>query len=119
LQAVTKKGGRYLEAPVSGTKQPAEQGKLIFLTGGDEVSSCCPFEGSDPVDIAVNCAKLEISVHSSKLNISVHSRKSVRVSQHEDISLRHLMQQPSGLLMLATKGSDKRLQRVEGFVIWS
>jgi glyoxylate/succinic semialdehyde reductase len=35
-EAVTKKGGRYLEAPVSGTKQPAEQGKLIFLSGGDE-----------------------------------------------------------------------------------
>jgi hypothetical protein len=75
LQAVTKKGGRYLEAPVSGTKQPAEQGKLIFLSGGDEVSSCRPFEGSDPVDIAVHRTKLEISVHSIKLNISVHSRK--------------------------------------------
>jgi len=34
--AVTSKGGRYLEAPVSGSKGPAEQGTLIFLTGGDE-----------------------------------------------------------------------------------
>ena len=29
-------GAEYLEAPVSGSKQPAEQGTLIFLTGGDE-----------------------------------------------------------------------------------
>ncbi|MCM0080368.1 NAD(P)-dependent oxidoreductase [Geomonas sp. Red32] len=34
-QAVTGKGGRYLEAPVSGSKKPAEDGTLIFLTGGD------------------------------------------------------------------------------------
>ena len=27
-------GGLFLEAPVSGSKGPAEQGKLIFLTGG-------------------------------------------------------------------------------------
>jgi len=29
-------GGQYLEAPVSGSKQPAEQGALIFLCGGDK-----------------------------------------------------------------------------------
>lgn len=29
-------GGLYLEAPVSGSKQPAEQGALIFLCGGDQ-----------------------------------------------------------------------------------
>ena len=33
--AVTKRGGRFLEAPVSGTKKPAEDGTLIILTGGD------------------------------------------------------------------------------------
>jgi len=33
--AVTDMGGRYLEAPVSGTKKPAEDGTLIFLTAGD------------------------------------------------------------------------------------
>lgn len=32
--AVRAAGGAYLEAPVSGSKGPAEQGKLIFLTGG-------------------------------------------------------------------------------------
>ena len=36
LQLVTEAGGSYLEAPVSGSKQPAEQGTLIFLCGGDE-----------------------------------------------------------------------------------
>jgi 3-hydroxyisobutyrate dehydrogenase-like beta-hydroxyacid dehydrogenase len=35
-EAVTAKGGRYLEAPVSGSKVPAETGTLIFLCGGDE-----------------------------------------------------------------------------------
>mmetsp|Transcript_15001 Transcript_15001/g.50321 ORF Transcript_15001/g.50321 Transcript_15001/m.50321 type:complete len:293 (-) Transcript_15001:21-899(-) len=33
--AVTEKGGRFLEAPVSGSKAPAEAGALIFLCGGD------------------------------------------------------------------------------------
>ncbi len=35
-EAVRLKGGRYLEAPVIGTKKPAEDGNLIFLCGGDE-----------------------------------------------------------------------------------
>lgn len=32
--AVRAKGALYLEAPVSGSKGPAEQGQLIFLTAG-------------------------------------------------------------------------------------
>jgi len=35
-RAVTDLGGRFLEAPVSGSKGPAEQGQLIFLCAGDE-----------------------------------------------------------------------------------
>lgn len=34
--AVLKKGGRFLEAPVSGSKKQAEDGILIFLCAGDE-----------------------------------------------------------------------------------
>ncbi|KAG2500279.1 hypothetical protein HYH03_001857 [Edaphochlamys debaryana] len=34
--AVRAKGATFLEAPVSGSKGPAEQGKLIFLTAGDQ-----------------------------------------------------------------------------------
>lgn len=34
--AVTERGGRFLEAPVSGTKKPAEDGTLVFLAAGDE-----------------------------------------------------------------------------------
>mmetsp|Transcript_6601 Transcript_6601/g.19038 ORF Transcript_6601/g.19038 Transcript_6601/m.19038 type:complete len:393 (+) Transcript_6601:177-1355(+) len=33
--AIRGAGGRYIEAPVSGSKGPAEQGTLIFLTAGD------------------------------------------------------------------------------------
>lgn len=33
---VISKGGRFMEAPVSGSKIPAELGQLIFLCGGDE-----------------------------------------------------------------------------------
>lgn len=33
---VTGAGGRFLEAPVSGSKKPAIDGQLIFLTGGDK-----------------------------------------------------------------------------------
>ena len=35
-RAVQDKGGRFLEAPVSGSKQPAETGNLVFLCAGDE-----------------------------------------------------------------------------------
>ena len=35
MQAITATGAQYLEAPVSGSKQPAEQGQLIFLCGGE------------------------------------------------------------------------------------
>ncbi|KAG8466382.1 hypothetical protein KFE25_002138 [Diacronema lutheri] len=33
--AVRAKGGKFLEAPVSGSKKPAADGQLIFLTAGD------------------------------------------------------------------------------------
>ena len=33
---ITKAGGRFLEAPVSGTKKPAEDGTLIILAAGDK-----------------------------------------------------------------------------------
>ena len=44
LQLVTEAGGSYLEAPVGGSKQPAEQGDLVFLCGGDRAlfEKCAP-----------------------------------------------------------------------------
>lgn len=33
--AIAERGGRYLEAPVSGSKKPAEDGALVFLCAGD------------------------------------------------------------------------------------
>ncbi|KAI5081678.1 hypothetical protein GOP47_0001421 [Adiantum capillus-veneris] len=35
-KAIAEKGGRFLEAPVSGSKKPAEDGTLIILAAGDE-----------------------------------------------------------------------------------
>jgi 3-hydroxyisobutyrate dehydrogenase-like beta-hydroxyacid dehydrogenase len=35
-KAISSKGGRFLEAPVSGSKKPAEDGALVFLCAGDE-----------------------------------------------------------------------------------
>lgn len=35
-QSITEQGGRFLEAPVSGSKKPAEDGTLIFLCAGDQ-----------------------------------------------------------------------------------
>ena len=41
-EIVKSKGGKFLEAPVSGSKGPAEKGQLIFLCGGDqEVFDAC------------------------------------------------------------------------------
>ncbi|ALC14996.1 3-hydroxyisobutyrate dehydrogenase/ beta-hydroxyacid dehydrogenase [Desulfuromonas soudanensis] len=45
--AVAARGGRYLEAPVSGTRKPAEDGTLIILAGGDRSlfdDACGPLE---------------------------------------------------------------------------
>ena len=44
MQVVTEAGGSYLEAPVGGSKQPAEQGNLVFLCGGDKAlfDKCAP-----------------------------------------------------------------------------
>jgi len=33
---VVERGGRFLEAPVTGSKVPARDGQLVFLTAGDE-----------------------------------------------------------------------------------
>ena len=44
-EAVLKRGGRYLEAPVSGTKKPAEDGTLIILAAGDRSL----YEEAEPV----------------------------------------------------------------------
>ncbi|KAE8675184.1 putative oxidoreductase GLYR1 [Hibiscus syriacus] len=35
-EAITSKGGHFLEAPVSGSKQPAETGQLVILAAGDK-----------------------------------------------------------------------------------
>ncbi|KAJ6874042.1 glyoxylate/succinic semialdehyde reductase 1-like [Populus alba x Populus x berolinensis] len=35
-QAITSTGGAFLEAPVSGSKQPAETGQLVILAAGDK-----------------------------------------------------------------------------------
>lgn len=40
---MTAKGGVFLEAPVSGSKQPAETGQLIILSAGDKVSNTFVF----------------------------------------------------------------------------
>jgi len=37
-QAITGKGGRFVEGPVSGSKKPAEDGQLIILAAGDKVT---------------------------------------------------------------------------------
>ncbi|KAF7825919.1 glyoxylate/succinic semialdehyde reductase 1 [Senna tora] len=35
-EAITSRGGRFLEAPVSGSKKPAEDGQLVILAAGDK-----------------------------------------------------------------------------------
>ena len=42
---VRDRGGRFVEAPVSGSKGPAEQGTLIFLTAGDKevIAEAAPY----------------------------------------------------------------------------
>eukprot|EP01034_Spumella_vulgaris_P026195 gene26194-32732_t len=37
-EIVLSKGGQFLEAPVSGSKVPAETGQLIFLCGGNQTT---------------------------------------------------------------------------------
>ncbi|XP_028774537.1 glyoxylate/succinic semialdehyde reductase 1 [Neltuma alba] len=35
-EAITSRGGRFLEGPVSGSKKPAEDGQLVILAAGDK-----------------------------------------------------------------------------------
>ncbi|XP_054783318.1 glyoxylate/succinic semialdehyde reductase 1-like [Prosopis cineraria] len=35
-EVITSRGGRFLEAPVSGSKKPAEDGQLVILAAGDK-----------------------------------------------------------------------------------
>ena len=53
VQLVRGVGAEYLEAPVSGSKAPAEQGTLIFLAGGDHAL----FERAGPLLDAMGKAK--------------------------------------------------------------
>lgn len=39
-QAIEHKGGYFLEAPVSGSKKPAEDGQLVILAAGKKVKYC-------------------------------------------------------------------------------
>jgi glyoxylate/succinic semialdehyde reductase len=61
LQLVHDAGGQYLEAPVSGSKGPAEQGTLIFLTGGDQEL----FDRSSPLLDVMGKAKFFLGQASS------------------------------------------------------
>ena len=64
-QIVKEAGGSYLEAPVSGSKQPAEQGTLIFLCGGDQAL----FEEAGPLLDVMGKAKLFLgNVRSTSLS---------------------------------------------------
>jgi len=50
LQAIAAKGGDFLEAPVSGSKQPAEMATLIILAAGSKVhrtSTLCQLGSKD------------------------------------------------------------------------
>ena len=55
-EAVVKAGGDFLDAPVSGTKKPAEDGTLVFLVGGEEpVIERCRFAFQTMGSEVVHC----------------------------------------------------------------
>ena len=86
-QIVKEAGGSYLEAPVSGSKQPAEQGALIFLCGGDQAL----FDQAGPLLDVMGKAKLFLgNVRSTLLSTSApsysinHNREDTQVTAHSD-----------------------------------
>ena len=70
MQIVKEAGAEYLEAPVSGSKAPAEQGTLIFLCGGDESL----FERSAALLDIMGKAKLFLGQVDAQLSQGVLSR---------------------------------------------
>lgn len=40
------RGGSFLEAPVSGSKKPAEDGQLVILAAGEKVTLCMSYDAS-------------------------------------------------------------------------
>jgi 2-hydroxy-3-oxopropionate reductase len=68
--AITARGGRFLEAPVSGSKKPAEDGTLIILAAGDrslydEALPCLEKMGKKILHLGVvgNGARMKIVVN--------------------------------------------------------
>lgn len=65
LQAVIARGGRFLEAPVIGSKTPAQNGELVILSAGDislheDCFSCFQAIGKKTLYLGkdVSCSKL-------------------------------------------------------------
>ena len=71
-EGVTKRGGRFLEAPVSGSKGPAAAGQLIFLCGGDEVAApAMPIRShfTHPSAMRVECTTALLTVRCYHSNV--------------------------------------------------
>ena len=68
---VTEGGGKYIDAPVSGTKKPAEDGTLVILAGGrqEEVEAVKPLLLSMGKAV-VHCGEIGMGTH-MKLTINL------------------------------------------------
>lgn len=78
--AVKAAGGGFLEAPVSGSKGPAEQGALIFLTAGDEAVKDAAAADLEAMGKAVRAPVTRRSPAASDLSAPAHSSCSVSLA---------------------------------------
>ncbi len=81
--AVRATGAAFLEAPVSGSKAPAEQGKLIFLASGDEEL----FEAARPLLGAMGKASVFLGARAgdgARLKLVVNQARGAARCAHAD-----------------------------------
>lgn len=74
VQAITGKGGRYLEAQVQGSKTEAEEGTLVILAAGDrslfdDCQSCFEAMGKNSFYLGNTCASLTLHMGADFIRI--------------------------------------------------
>jgi len=97
--AVKTKGGAFLEAPVSGSKVPAEKGQLVFMTAGDKVvhDFAQPYlslmgKSNYFVGEVGSATKMKLVVNSIMANMLASLAEGMKLSAAVDLDLNTLLQ---------------------------
>jgi 3-hydroxyisobutyrate dehydrogenase len=116
---VTSAGGRYVEAPVSGSRVPAERGELVLLLAGDDLDGVqellrplctVAYEcGPVPNDLAV-----KLAVNTFLITLVTGLAETVRVAESRGVDLGVLQQVLDAGPMASAVSSLKLVAMLDG-----